>query len=280
MSIAILVHGGVGPHDFQIERAQGMEKAVRTGYTILEAGGEALDAVQATVRVLEDDPAFNAGTGSVLNELGEVETDAALMDGSTRRAGAVGALRGISNPVELARLVLEEGRHVLLVGDGALRFARQRLFPLVEPQTLVTAAQKKYWADHRGTVGAVATDRRGHLASATSTGGIAGKHPGRLGDTPLIGSGTYADSRLAVSCTGDGESIIRMVLAHEAACRYREVPDPARVARESIERFGLEVSGMAGIILVDSGGRAGWASSPGTSMLHGLATPEGLTISY
>ncbi len=280
MSIAVLVHGGVGPHDFQTAREQGMEKAVQAGYAILEAGGESLDAVQAAVRVLEDDPTFNAGTGSVLNELGEVETDAALMDGATRRAGAVGALHGVGNPVDLARLLLEEGRHVLLVGDGALRYARQRHFPLVEPHKLVTAAQKKHWADHRGTVGAVAVDHRGHLASATSTGGIAGKHPGRLGDTPLIGSGTFADSRLAVSCTGDGESIIRMVLAHEAACRYREVPDPSRVAREAIERFGLEVTGIAGIILVDSGGRAGWASSPGTSMLHGLATPEGLTVGY
>jgi beta-aspartyl-peptidase (threonine type) len=280
MSIAILVHGGVGPHDFQTEREQGMEKAVHTGYAILENGGSALDAVQAAVRVLEDDPTFNAGTGSVLNELGEVETDAALMEGATRRAGAVGALRGVGHPVELARCLLEEGRHVLLVGEGALRFAREHQFPLVEPRTLVTAAQKKHWSDHRGTVGAVAADHRGHLASATSTGGIAGKHPGRLGDTPLIGSGTYADQRLAVSCTGDGESIIRMVLAHEAACRYRERPEPAQVARESIERFGLEVPGIAGIILIDSGGRTGWAASPGTSMLHGLATPEGITVGY
>jgi len=280
MTIAILVHGGVGPHPSETQRERGMTQAVRAGYALLAAGGSALEAVEAAVATLEDDPAFNAGRGSVLTADGTVEMDAALMEGHSLRAGAVGSVTGIQNPIHLARAVLEDGRHVFLTGPGAERFADDHGIARVDPATLITEAQKKDWLDHRGTVGAVACDASGHLATATSTGGLRGKHPGRIGDSPVIGAGTYADRSVAVSCTGDGESILRTVLAHRVAVSYGLMLDPALAARTAIDFLGLEVPGIAGIIVVDAGGRMGWASSSGTTMLHGKGDPSGIHVGY
>ncbi len=280
MAIAILVHGGVGPHASETQREVGMAQAVEAGYRLLANGQPALDAVEAAVAVLEDDPTFNAGRGSVLTAAGTVETDAALMEGHTLRAGAVGAVTGVRNPIHLARLVLEDGRHVFLVGSGAERFAWDHGIVRVDPETLITGPQKKDWLDHRGTVGAVACDASGHLAAATSTGGLRGKHPGRIGDSPLIGCGTYANQAVAVSCTGDGESILRTVLAHRLAMRYEACLDPAQAARAVLDGFGLAVPGIAGLIVVDRGGRMGFASSPGTTMLHGRGDATGIHVGY
>ncbi|MHB1544106.1 MAG: isoaspartyl peptidase/L-asparaginase family protein [Gammaproteobacteria bacterium] len=280
MTIAILVHGGVGPHASETQRERGMAQAVQTGYDLLAQGKPALDAVEAAVAILEDDPTFNAGRGSVLTAAGTVETDAALMEGHTLRAGAVGSVSGIQNPIHLARAVLEDGRCVFLVGSGAERFAENHGIVRVDPATLITEPQKKDWLDHRGTVGAVACDASGHLAAATSTGGLRGKHPGRIGDSPVIGAGTYADRTVAVSCTGDGESILRALLAHRVAISYGMSLDPALAARASIDFFGLEVPGIAGLIMVDQGGRMGFASSPGTTMLHGRGDASGIHVGY
>ena len=170
---AIIVHGGAGPvrDDSLPARLEGCKAAAVAGWRILEAGGSALDATEAAVVVLEDDPLFNAGTGSTLNSLGKVEMDAAIMEGATLRAGAVGAVSSIKNPISLARRILEDGRHVMLAGEGALWFARELGIPLVDPATLVTEREKRRWESH-GTVGCVAFDAAGRLAVATSTGGI------------------------------------------------------------------------------------------------------------
>ncbi len=280
MTPAILVHGGVGPHPSEARRRQGMARATEAGYALLAAGKPALDAVEMAVAILEDDPTFNAGCGSVLTEAGTVETDAALMEGHTLRAGAVGSVTGIQNPIRLARALLEDGRHVFLVGSGAETFAKSRGLTQIDPASLVTAAQKKDWLDHRGTVGAVACDAFGHLAAATSTGGLRGKHPGRIGDSPVIGAGTYADRRVAVSCTGDGESIMRTVLAHRVAVSYGIHLDPLQAAADAVDFFGLEVPGIAGLIVIDLCGRMGFASSPGTTMLSGRGDATGIHVGY
>lgn len=280
MPIAILVHGGVGPHRSEAERERGIREAVRAGYALLAEGKPALDAVEAAVTILEDDPHFNAGRGSVLTADGTVETDAAIMDGESLRAGAVGSVTGIQNPIHLARRVLEEGRHVFLVGPGAERFADEQGFSRIDPQTLITEPERQDWLDHRGTVGAVACDASGHLAAATSTGGLRGKHPGRIGDSPVIGAGTYADGEVAVSCTGDGESILRAVLAHRVAVAYGRYRNPAQAAQAAVDYLGLKTPGMAGIIVVDLAGRVGWVSTAGSTMLHGWADPSGIHVEY
>src|SRR5262245_37248388 len=192
---SIIVHGGAGPikDDSLPERLQGCEAATRAGWTILQQGGSSLDAVEAAVGVLEDNPLFNAGTGSTLNSLGKVEMDAAIMEGRSLRAGGVAAISGIKNPIKLARRVMEDGRHVLLAGEGASLFARQIGFPECPPETLIVEREQRRWNSTHGTVGAVAFDVKGDLAAATSTGGIFNKLPGRVGDSPLIGCGNYAD---------------------------------------------------------------------------------------
>src|SRR5687767_11847980 len=217
----IVVHGGAGdlnPSDDPKPCIEGCLAAARAGHAVLKAGGSALDAVIAAVVWLEDDPHFNAGTGSVLNADGEVETDASVMTGDLK-AGAVGALKGIKNPVLLARLVMERTKHVLLVADGALRFAKEQGVGLVDPASMITERARTKWS-RTGTVGAVARDSQGRLAAATSTGGTTRKLPGRLGDTPLIGCGTFARAGAgAASCTGIGEAIIKTTLARWAVDR-------------------------------------------------------------
>ncbi|HEM47517.1 MAG TPA: hypothetical protein ENO23_10800, partial [Alphaproteobacteria bacterium] len=250
---AIVVHGGAGPHRSGglAERMQGCETAAARGLEVLQNRGSALDAVQAAVVVLEDHPLFNAGRGAPLNAAGEVELDASIMDGRDLRAGAVAAVQGVPNPVALARAVLEDGRHVLLAGDGARAFARQHGVALCDPGDLVSDAQRQRWRERFGTVGAVALDARGFLAAATSTGGLFGKLPGRIGDSALIGSGTYADASAAVSCTGHGEAIIRVVLAKLVCDHIGAGEAPGAAAREAVDRLGARTAGEAGLIVLD-----------------------------
>ena len=227
---ALIVHGGAGADPGGREELRaGMRDAVAAGWRALAEGGTALDAVEAAVRSLEDHPRFNAGRGSVLTSTGTVETDASIMEGDRLRNGAVGAVSGVRNPITLARRILEAGRHSLFAGPGALARAEALGVPLCDPAELVTEHQRRRLAAlQAGTVGAVALDRLGTIAAATSTGGTAGKLPGRVGDSALIGCGTYAESTLGgVSCTGDGEAIIRVTLARRALDILKSVADPA-----------------------------------------------------
>lgn len=262
--IAIVVHGGAGglPRDAErLERMRsGAAAAVEAGHAVLAAGGSALDAVEAAVVVLEDDPEFNAGRGAALTEYGRVELDASMMDGTTRAAGAVAAVRGVRNPVRAARAVMAESRHVLLVGQPATDFAATAGLAFESETWFVTERERQALAgataaSARGTVGAVARDVEGRLAAATSTGGVSGQRLGRVGDSPLIGAGTWADdATVAVSCTGHGESIIRSALAHEvdALLRHRELPlqRACELAIEDLGRWGQD----GGLIAVSSHG--------------------------
>ena len=259
---SIIVHGGAGPikDDSLPARLDGCKAAALAGWKILAAGGSALDAVEAAVVVLEDNPLFNAGTGSALNSLGKVEMDAAIMEGQSLRAGAVAAVSGIKNPIKLARRVMEDGRHVLLAGEGASLFARQIGFPQCAPDSLVVEREKKRWDSKHGTVGCVAFDSKGDLAVGTSTGGIFDKLPGRVGDSPLIGCGTYADDYGAASCTGHGESIIRLLLAKRAVDYLQEGVEAPTAAEMAISDLEDErIGGSGGIILIDRWGKIGYA---------------------
>ena len=264
--IAIVVHGGAGGSISDPDRAErtraGAAAAVEAGHAVLAAGGAALDAVEAAVVVLEDDAEFNAGRGAALTEYGRVELDASIMDGATRAAGAVAAVRGVRNPVRAARAVLADGRHVLLVGPPAgefaatagLTFENETWFVTERERTALARVTEGDAAGAQGTVGAVARDAHGRLAAATSTGGVSGQRLGRVGDSPLIGAGTWADETVAVSCTGHGESIIRTALAHEvhALLRHRGLglQDACVEAIRSLENLG----GDGGLIAVTAGG--------------------------
>lgn len=252
---AIIVHGGAG--DVEADRharlRAGCRDAARAGRAILDAGGTALDAVVAAVRILEDDPEFNAGLGSALTRDGTVETDAAVMCGATRRVGAVGAVPDLGCAVALARAVLDAGEHVLLVGPAALRFAAEVGISPAPPGALVTPRARAR-LEQRGTVGAVARDRDGRFAAATSTGGISGKRSGRVGDSPIPGAGTWADDRCAISATGDGEAILRMALARDIAGRGVRLPDAVRAALRDLAHT---TGGSAGAIAIDASGTVG-----------------------
>jgi L-asparaginase / beta-aspartyl-peptidase len=274
---AIAIHGGAGavpraslsPEREQRYRA-GLEAALDGGYSVLERGGSSLDAVTAAVRILEDDPLFNAGRGAALTREGAAELDAAIMDGRQQRAGAVAAVRHVKNPVELARRVMEKSRHVLLVGPGAEEFALEEGFALVpnlyfrtpERISQLEAEQRGERVSDlvpptRGTVGAVARDRDGNLAAATSTGGMTNKRPGRVGDSPIIGAGTYAKNGVcAVSATGHGEYFIRAVAAHHvcAAVEYRGLSLELAM-RELLNDILRGLGGDGGLIGVDRDGR-------------------------
>src|SRR5215217_4442470 len=286
-AIAIVVHGGAGGSISDPERAErmraGAAAAVEAGHAVLASGGAALDAVEAAVVVLEDDPEFNAGRGAALTEYGRVELDASMMDGTNRAAGAVAAVRGVRNPIRAARAVLAEGRHLLLVGQPATDFAataglafESETWFVTERERLALARLKERdAAGARGTVGAVARDADGRLAAATSTGGVAGQRLGRVGDSPLIGAGTWADdATVAVSCTGHGESIIRSALAHEvdALLRHRGLglEEACAVAIEGLGSWGED----GGLIAVSSHGEvAATFNSPG--MTRGWQVGDG-----
>jgi beta-aspartyl-peptidase (threonine type) len=274
---AVIVHGGAGadPSDGREELRSGIRAAVAAGWRVLAEGGHALDAVEAAVRALEDHPRFNAGRGAVLTSAGTVEVDASIMEGERLDCGAVAAVSGIANPITLARRVLETGRHVLVVGPGALAFAREAGVPDCDPASLVTERQRRRLAGPlavagspeaaaggEGTVGAVALDRHGAVAAGTSTGGTWGKRPGRVGDSALIGCGTYADRTIGgVSCTGDGEAIIRIVLARRALDYLKEADDPVYAAHVAVDLLVEEGRGHGGLILLDWRGRPGFAHS-------------------
>ncbi|ACL64937.1 Asparaginase [Anaeromyxobacter dehalogenans 2CP-1] len=269
----LVVHGGAGQpspdRGTDAPRLEGLRRACAAGWQILSRGGAALDAVEAAVRVLEDDPLFNAGRGAALTADGTVELDASIMDGATLRCGAVAAVRDVANPVSLARAVMERSPHVLLAGEGASSFAREVGIPPCDPAALVTPAQRVRFEAERdaarsrpghGTVGAAARDARGHLAAATSTGGMMLKRAGRVGDTPIIGAGTYADdASAAVSCTGHGERVIQVTLARYAADRVAAGATPAEAAREAVRMLAARVQGEGGLILVGPAGDPGFA---------------------
>jgi len=284
----IIVHGGAGANPAEAgDFRQGVRDAALAGWRVLADGGAALDAVESAVRALEDDPRFNAGRGSVLNRDGAVEVDASIMEGDRLQCGAVAAVPRIANPITLARRVLESRRQVLLVGEGALAFARSVGIPECDPASLVTDRQRRRHAELArelaarggGTVGAVALDRNGTIAAATSTGGTPGKLPGRVGDSALIGCGTYADSSIGgVSCTGDGEAIMRVVLGHRALQYLKDADDPGYAAKVAVDLLVDEGAGQGGLILIDWRGRAGFATStrlmPVAIMSPALAEPR------
>jgi L-asparaginase / beta-aspartyl-peptidase len=264
--IALAVHGGAGAEGAEDRepRRAGVARAAEVGWAILAAGGSALDAVVEAVALLEDDPHFNAGYGSVLTEDGIVEMDASVMAGDGLRAGAVGAVQGVQNPVRLAHAVLREGREVFLVGEPAVVMARQHGVPTLPPDSLVTAEARRRW-QARGTapgetVGAVACDAGGHVAAATSTGGVARKRRGRIGDSAIIGAGTFADDRLgAGSATGPGEAIIRVTLVRHALELVGRGLDPAAAARLALGSLSERTGAAAGLLLIDPAGRLGVA---------------------
>jgi L-asparaginase / beta-aspartyl-peptidase len=274
---AIAIHGGAGAMPKEaITRARGhayeasLARALDAGFEILERSGSSLDAVTTAVRMLEDDPLFNAGRGAALTRDGWAELDAAVMSGARQKAGAVAAVRHVKNPVELARRVMEKSRHVLLVGDGAEEFALEENFALVPNVHLRTDERRRQLAHEQqgtsvsdlipeeasGTVGAVALDARGDLAAATSTGGMTNKRAGRVGDSPIIGAGTYAKNGVcAVSATGHGEYFIRAVAAYHMCCamEYRGMT-LAEAAHETVHRNIRALGGTGGIIGVDAQG--------------------------
>lgn len=266
MSPAILVHGGAGDLPEHEDHAEGLRirreaclAAARAGHAVLADGGTALDAVQAAAISLEDCPLFNAGTGSVLAEDGSVETDAALMAGHGRRVGAAAAFTGVRNPIRLARAVLDEGRHVLMAGAGAEAFADSAGIERCDPRDLVVAARQRQWETRHGTIGAVAVDADGHCAAATSTGGISHKRRGRVGDTPLIGCGTWADERCAVSCTGTGEDIVRIAMARTASVWLECELSPQEACERAVAELERVTGGDAGLIMVGADGRIAYA---------------------
>ena len=292
---AIAVHGGAGalsPADLtpDNERAyrHGLEQALRAGFEVLSKGGASLDAVVAAVQVLEDDPLFNAGRGAVLNAGGVAELDASLMDGRDLRAGAVAGLRHVRSPIELARRVMDHSPHVMLAGPGAEEFALEQGMAPVANSHFVTERRRRELERFlkgvaasgdeslMGTVGAVALDADGNLAAATSTGGTTGKRWGRVGDSPLIGAGTYAaNDCCAVSATGHGEYFIRAAVAHEIASlmRYRGL-GVVEAADEVVMGQLVKLGGSGGVIAV---GRDGRIAMPFNSagMLRGAMDSRG-----
>ena len=302
--IGLAVHGGAGTiersnmtPEKEREYRAGLERALAGGYEILKHGGSSLDATEAAVRVLEDDPHFNAGRGSVFTSAGTNEMDASIMDGNTLKAGAVGSVKHIKNPIGLARLVMEKSAHVMLDCAGAEAFAEANGIELVDQKYFFTqerwdalqkikSAEKNHTSgagksfvitdqDRHGTVGAVALDKDGNLAAATSTGGMTNKLPGRIGDTPVIGAGTYANNQTcAVSCTGDGEYFIRTAAAHDvsALMEYRGVTlqEAAQSALDAVKKLG----GTGGLIAIDKNGDIAMPFNT-NGMYRGYVDPSG-----
>lgn len=294
----LVIHGGAGT----IERAKitpekdkairaGLDRALVTGSKVLESGGSALDAVEATVKVLEDDPNFNAGRGAVFTYEGVIELDASIMDGRTRAAGAVASVTATRNPVSLARAVMEKSEHVFLAGDGADQFLREQGLPQVPNSYFATPNRRRQLEEMKagkvgaleieykyGTVGAVALDSRGHVAAATSTGGTTGKRWGRVGDSPIIGAGTYADDRgCAVSATGSGEYFIRAAAAHEICARIRFRGEPPQAAADAVLKEIAELGGSGGVIVLTPKGEQVYSfNTPG--MYRGMADKSGRSV--
>lgn len=297
----LLVHGGAWaiPDDMAEAHVSGVRRALTAGWNVLEGGGAAVDAVEASIVVMEDDETFDAGRGSFLTSDGRVQLDALMMDGATLRAGGVGCVERIRNPIRAARLVLDDSPHVYLVAEGAERFANQHGLALCANEELVIEREiqrlrevqheamagkpPEFFAEH-DTVGAIAVDVRGNLAAATSTGGTLNKTPGRVGDSSLIGCGCYADNEsAAVSTTGWGEPIMKLVLAKWAADRVQEGMPPDTAAHKAIELLEGRLAGHGGIILLDARGRCGlahntprmaWALKNAHQELAGIEWPQ------
>ena len=270
---AIVVHGGAVtmkpgqlPPEEEAQQREGLSQALQAGWEVLHGGGSALDAVAAAVTSLENNEHFNAGRGSSLTEQGEAAMDASIMDGRNLRAGAVNSVKYVKNPIQLARAVLDQGSPVYLAGEGALEFALQQGLALEAPNYFKTGKTRKQWLDllqqeqaapqQQDTVGAVALDQNGNLAVATSTGGIEGQRKGRVGDSPVLGGGSYASNEAcAASCTGDGEVILRGALAHEvyALVKYKGLP-VAEACRAAIALHDEDLQGDKGIIAIDTHG--------------------------
>ena len=289
---AVIVHGGAYeiPDSLVRPSVDGCKRAARKASEVLRDGGSALDAVEAAVRLLEDDPTFNAGHGSVLNVAGEVEMDAMIMEGKDLQFGAVACVQGIANPVSLARKVMEGSNHVMLAGKGANQFAEEVGVQKASMEELVSPKAKAKWEDFvkyhdvvrdvfnkpssstscSDTVGAVVRDQHGNIACATSTGGITLKRVGRVGDSPLVGCGTYCDNSLGgVSCTGHGESIARVTLASRVLGLLSSSPSAQLAADRSMEFMWEKVQGRGGVIMITAKGeivrsfstlRMAWAS--------------------
>ena len=298
----LAVHGGAGviPREAMTRKTEyalrcGLQASLRAGRRVLRAGGTALDAVTNAVVALENDPLFNAGRGAVFTTNGQHEMDAAVMDGRNRMAGAVAGVMGPRNPVIAARAVMEKSKHVLLIGEGAVQFCREQGVSFANSRYFYTEARWREMfeelerrrtgapdtrddAARHGTVGAVARDRQGNLAAATSTGGITAKLPGRVGDSPVFGAGTWADNETcAVSATGTGEFFIRWAVAHEIAARIRHRGDPLeRAAKEVLVELGC-IGGRGGVIAVD---RAGAVALPFNcaGMYRGMIRADGIAL--
>jgi beta-aspartyl-peptidase (threonine type) len=266
-----------------------LSEALQAGAGILEDGGSAVDAVEAAARCLEENPCFNAGRGSVLTEQGEVELDAAIMDGRDRQAGAVSGIKTTRAPIRLARWLMEHGPHVFLAGDAADRFAAAAGIEQVENDFFILPERRRQLEEalaagsaadpiKYGTIGAVAVDVQGNVAAATSTGGITAKRWGRVGDSPLIGAGTYADNRAAaVSATGSGEFFIRAVAAHELAARIRIGGETLQQALDGVLADIEALGGKGGLIAVAPNGEAAWGFTT-PAMYRGMADANGRIV--
>ncbi|XP_014778262.1 isoaspartyl peptidase/L-asparaginase [Octopus bimaculoides] len=304
----IAVHGGAWaiPDDMSERSVEGVKHAANLGFMKLKQNGSAIDAVVTAVTSLENDPVFDAGTGSVLNSIGEVEMDAMIMEGSTLNSGAVACVQNIANPIQLAQIVMERTDHVLLVGRGANAFAEEHGVSTVPTEVLVTESAKKEWQTYmefkstiqnlfhsskqvegHNTVGAIALDKFGNLACGTSTGGITAKRLGRVGDSPIIGSGGYADNNIgAVSTTGHGEAISKVCLAKHIIHLLEQGFDPDAAAKEAINFMLNRVNGCGGAIVLNKMGqvavnfsteRMAWAWQNELALHFGLNPTEHFT---
>lgn len=271
--IRIVAHGGAGniPDEFKLNYSKGVREATKVGYELLIEGKSALDAVEQSVMSMEENPTFNAGRGSVITLEERIEMDAMIMDGKTLRMGGVMGLENYLHPISISRAILENDKHIFYAGEGADKIAKKYGFDPVNPADLITERTiqrfKKFKENPNnysvfdperrekyGTVGAVALDENGLLASATSTGGILGKQPGRIGDTPIPGAGTYADQQLAISATGVGEFIIRSMLAIRIKGHYENFKRCYPATVQSLNEMKQLIGGVAGVIVLDNNG--------------------------
>lgn len=277
MKAKLIVHGGAWniPDEMDEAHLNGVSNAIKKVYPLLELGMPAIEAVEAAVNLLEEDPTFDAGKGSFLNEIGEIELDAMIMDGRDLNFGSVAAVQNILHPVSLAKLVMEKSEHAMLVGSGAQQFARQMDIVQFPPEDLLTERELTFYeqikndpnflthhpfeGDSHDTVGAVALDVNGNLAAATSTGGTARKARGRVGDSPIIGAGAYADNQLgAASATGWGESIMKVLLT-KTLCDHFANMDSIQAAQTAIQLLSDKVNGLGGVIGINAKGQYAFA---------------------
>jgi beta-aspartyl-peptidase (threonine type) len=279
-NIALVVHGGAWeiPHHLIETCQRAVKRSVDRGWSVLKSGGSSLDACEQAIVELEDEPVFDAGVGSHPNRDGKVQLDAILMNGATLKSGGVVAVERIRNPIRLARTILEKSEHMLLAGQGAEQFAVEHGIGLCDPKDLITEAEARLWASlsgkavNLGTVGAVALDSDGNVASGTSTGGTLFKYPGRVGDSALVGCGCYADNAsAAISATGHGESIMKIVLAKTVNDLVAAGRSPQIAADDAIALLSKRTGGRGGLIAVDREGRIGFAFST-TNMAYAYRT--------